>query len=332
VQHTEGQSQISEFLILGAGALGSIIAAHLARSGHQVTVLARGQRAQDIEHFGLRIVGLADFSQRVRVLTEPSLLRAARVLIVATKTPGTEAALAPLRGMTVDAALSIQNGLKKNELLAECFGQKAVLGCLANVSGELLPSGEVMFTRNANIRLGELDGGFSTRSKQIASVIDSSGLRCEAVADIKSLEWSKFAAWVGMMVLSVMTRVETWKYMTDSGSVLLLARLVREMGKLARAYHVQLSDDSVLPVATICRLSEPRAVSAIRQVGLRLQSDAPRHRMSTLQDLEAGRPLEVEETLGYAVQLAQQSNLRLPLLSSLYPLVAAIDRIRAEAV
>jgi ketopantoate reductase len=76
----------------------------------------------------------------------------------------------------------------------------------------------------------------------------------------------------------------------------------------------------------MCRGSEQEAVAAIHRVGFELKSSAPEHRMSTLQDLEAGRPLEIEETLGYAVREAERSKLRLPLLTSLYSLVAAIDR------
>ena len=74
-------------------------------------MLARAHRAQQIEQRGLQITGLAAFSQPVRALTEPSALRSAEVLIVATKTYATEAALAPLRGTAVGAAFSIQNGL-----------------------------------------------------------------------------------------------------------------------------------------------------------------------------------------------------------------------------
>ena len=102
-----------EFAVLGAGAMGSIIGAHLARSGHSVVMLARGQRARQIDAQGLRITGLSTFSQPVRVLSEASQLKGAGLLIVATKTYGTETALAPLRGGDIGAAFSVQNGLMK---------------------------------------------------------------------------------------------------------------------------------------------------------------------------------------------------------------------------
>src|SRR5262249_26684061 len=90
-----------EFALLGAGALGSIIGAHLARAGHSVAMLARGRRAQHVEKHGLVITGLAEFSCPVRVITEPALLRSAATLIVATKTPGTADALARLRHLDI---------------------------------------------------------------------------------------------------------------------------------------------------------------------------------------------------------------------------------------
>ena len=111
----------AEFAILGAGAIGSILAAHLARAGHSVVVIARGERARAVAQDGLRIKGLAQFSVPVSVLTDPGRLEAADTLIVAMKTPGTEDALAKLQHVRLGAALSIQNGVLKNELLTAAF-------------------------------------------------------------------------------------------------------------------------------------------------------------------------------------------------------------------
>lgn len=318
-----------EFAIAGAGALGSIIGAHLARAGHSVLMLVRERRAQQIAQQGLCIKGLVEFSQPVPTLTEASRLNGAAVLIIATKTYATEAILASLRGVNIGVAFSIQNGMMKDDLLAAAFGRERVLGSLADISGEMLGSGEVLFTRNHNLFVGELDGSDSTRARHIASTIDAAGVRMRADPDILSLEWSKFAAWSAMMALSVTTRALTWKYLIDPGTAQVAVRVVREVGMLAAAAgKVSLSDQAVLPVASICRESEPDAIALLATAGRAMQSAAPLHRMSTLQDLEAGRPLEVEETLGYAVRKAAELNLPLPLLGCFYSLVAGIDRIR----
>ncbi len=319
-----------DFAIVGAGAIGSIIGAHLARSSHSVVMLVRARRALQIAQDGLRIKGLVEFSQSVPTLTAPSQLTGAGVLIMATKTYVTEAVLASLRRADIGVAFSIQNGMMKDDLLADAFGKQRVLGSLANLSGEMLGSGEVLFTRNATLFVGELDGNDSARARQIAETIDAAGVRASADPDILSLEWSKFAAYAALMALSVTTRALTWKYLIDAGTARVLVRLVREVGMLAAACEVRLSDRAMLPVATICRESEQDAMALLEKFGLDMKSSAPEHRVSTLQDLEAGRPLEVEETLGHAVRKAAQLKLSLPLLGSFYDLVAGIDRIRRQ--
>src|SRR5580700_2296999 len=314
-----------EFAILGAGAMGSIVGAHLARAGHSVVMLARGRRAAHIDAAGLSIRGLAEFTVAARTLSDPARLTRAGTLIVAVKTPGTAAALAALRHAQFDLTLSIQNGPLKNDLLAQAFGAARVLGALADTSGELLPDGAVLFTRNVNILLGELGGGDSARAQKLAGTIDASGVRAAASAEIVTLEWAKFCAWVGLMALAVSTRALTWKYLADPGSALLLARLVREMGTLTRAQGIPLSDRSILPTARLCAGSESEAVELILRIAREYQANAPQHRMSALQDLEAGRPLEVNETLGFALARARELKLDLPMLECFTALVTAID-------
>ncbi len=319
----------AEFAILGPGALGSILAAHLAAAGHSVVVLARGERARNIKEQGLRIKGLARISTPVGVITDPSTLQAAEVLIVATKTPGTETALERLRHVEVGVAFSVQNGILKDELLARAFGTEHVLGALADTSGELLPSGEVLFTRNVNLPLGEITGG-PGRAARIAAMIDAAGIRSCAVPDIMAREWSKFTAWVSLMSLAVLTRSPTWRYLSDPGCALVLVRITREVAQLAEAQGVRLLEKGILfPLRTVLEASEAEAVQAVRATGERLRSDAPDHRMSSLQDLAAGRPLEVEETLGHALRRASELGLSLPRLEVFYHLVAGIDRLRA---
>ena len=316
-----------EFAILGAGAIGSILGAHLIRSGHSVVMLARGRRAEQLRSDGLRIKGLVEFATAAQVVTDASQFPGAQVLIVAMKTPGTAAALEPLRNARIDTAFSIQNGLMKNDLLAAAFGADRVLGSLADTSGELLASGEVLFTRNVCIQIGELGGGDSSRAQKIAAAIDASGVRSAAVPNILSLEWSKFVAWAGLMVLATTTRANTWKYLDDPGSALVLVRLVREMGELAAAAGVHITDRSMLPAATLLTVAESAGVELVRKAGRHYRDNSPEHRMSALQDLIAGRPLEVEETIGYAVHKASELNLALPLLDAFYNLVKGISRI-----
>jgi ketopantoate reductase len=155
-------------------------------------------------------------------------------------------------------------------------------------------------------------------------------VRAAATAEIQTLEWSKFCGWVGLMSLAVATRAHTWKYLSDPDSALLVARLVREMGALARVLGIGLSDRAVLPTASLCAVAESEATAMIMRIGDEYRRSAPGHRMSALQDLEAGRPLEVHETLGYACARARELALDLPLLATFTRLIAAIDRTRCD--
>ena len=148
-------SATPEFAILGAGAMGSIVAAHLARAGHSVVVLARAQRARDIQQHGLRIKGLIEFTQPVEVISDPATFRGAGVLIVGTKTHGTDAALAPIARADIGVAFSMQNGMMKNDQLISALGRQRVLGSLADASGEVLPFSTAEWFRTRSGR-GEL--------------------------------------------------------------------------------------------------------------------------------------------------------------------------------
>src|SRR6187397_2732442 len=101
----------ARFVIVGAGALGSILAAHLGRAGHDVTVVARGRRVEQLARAGLVIRGLEELEQRVRVVEKTSDIAAADTLVLATKAIDTAATLAGLRHVTLDNAFSLQNGV-----------------------------------------------------------------------------------------------------------------------------------------------------------------------------------------------------------------------------
>jgi ketopantoate reductase len=111
-----------------------------------------------------------------------------------------------------------------------------------------------------------------------------------------------------------------------------LVRLVREIGALMQALRIDITDQSVLPVATLCRVSEDEAVATLIRVGREFELTAPGHRMSSLQDFEAGRALEIHETLGYALQQAAHCGVALPLVDSLYQLLTALDRFAAVSL
>lgn len=302
------------FAILGAGALGTILGAHLARAGHRVSMLARGARAREIERDGLIVKGLSELRERCEVITDPTKLRETDCFAVATKAIDTVPSLTPYAHVKMQSAFSMQNGVMKDELLAQVFSSDVVLGSMADFSGELLGSGEVLFTRNVGLHIGELPGGSSDRASALARTIDTAGVRCAAVDDIRTREWSKFVAWSGMVPLAAMTRLLTWKYLMDDNGARIAVKLVREVAQVAKAMNVPLMDLSPLPALTITNSSDEVAIEAVKSVGRRFQTDAPDHRMSVLQDVERGTRIEIEETLGFALDRARSFGLSVPTL------------------
>jgi 2-dehydropantoate 2-reductase len=307
-----------KFAILGAGALGTILGAHLSRAGHEVVMLARGERARTLQRQGLVLNGLSDIKARVPVIDDPAKLIEIGTLIVATKAIDSAASLAALAKVKLENAFSVQNGVLKNELLAGVFGFSRVIGAMADFSGELLANGEVKFTRNVCLHLGEEKGGASARVDALAAAIDSAGVRCQAASNIRTREWSKFAGWIAQFPLAVLTRQITWKFLMDERSALVIVRIVREAAQLAAAMNIELVDMPPLPVPSIVHASDEQAIEIVRGIGQKFLDNSPEHRMSAQQDVLRGSRLEHEETLGYALQKARELGVPMPTLDTCY--------------
>ncbi len=311
-----------KFAILGAGALGTILGAHLSRAGHEVVMIARGERARTLQRQGLVLNGLSDLKARPNVIDDPKKLLETDTLIVATKAIDTAQALQSLAHVRLNLAFSVQNGVLKNELLTRVFGFSRVLGAVADFSGELLANGEVKFTRNVCLHVGEEKGGLSPRVEELAHLIDAAGVRAQAAPDIRTREWSKFTGWVAQFPLAVLTRQITWKFLMDPRSALVIVRIARETAALAKALGIELVDGSPLPVPNIARASDAEAIEIVRGIGQNFLEKSPEHRMSAQQDVLRGSRLEYEETLGYALEKGRQAGVPMPTLDNLYRVIA----------
>jgi 2-dehydropantoate 2-reductase len=193
---------------------------------------------------------------------------------------------------------------------------------MADFSGELLANGEVKFTRNVCLHLGEEKGGASKRADEIAGAIDAAGVRCVAASNIRTREWSKYAGWIASFPISVLTRQITWKYMMDERSAMVIVRIVREAAALAAAMKIELADMPPLPVPSIVHASDERAVEIIREIGQKFLETSPEHRMSAQQDVLRGSRLEYEETLGHALAKGREFGVPMPTLDTCYRMIA----------
>jgi len=313
------------FTIIGAGALGTILGAHLLAAGAGVTMVVRGQRAAQVRAEGLRLRGLSTLTQACTVVDPAAGVGADDVLVFTVKTYHMEEAIAACRGATPRAVLSLANGVMKQAQLETAFGAGRVIGCMANVSGELGADGVVAFTRNVRLALG---AGPAYRGPAVAEVVEciaAAGIATECVADIETVEWSKFVGWLALFTVAVVARTTTGQCLDNPHFAGLVVELVREAAAIARARGIALVDMSPLPVASIASLAPAAALEKVRQTGREMAAAAPGHRMSALQDLEAGRRLEVHETLGYAVAEAARLGLAAPTLGLCYRIAAGLD-------
>ena len=132
---------------------------------------------------------------------------------------------------------------------------------------------------------------------------------------------------MGWTALAVLTRLESHKFLSDAATAVIGVRLMRETAALASQMGVPLEDTPPLNrVKTIATASEHQAVEILRETGKTMESRAPTHRMSSLQDLECGRRLEIEETLGYVARKAGEQGALVPTVETCYQLISGLNQ------
>jgi 2-dehydropantoate 2-reductase len=314
-----------KIVILGAGALGTVLGAHLARAGEDVTLLARGQRAAYLQAHGATLTGLVDFTVPITVVTDPQQMHEADVLIVTVKTYDMASALQSIKHLQVESVLSLQNGVLKDEQLAQTFGLDKVLGAMTHFSADMLPTGTVRFRTNQGLYLGELPQGMSPRVQTLGDTCNRVGILAKVTSHIQPFEWSKYVAWVCLMVPAVLTRLESYKILQDLPMASITAAILHEMAQLATSRGIPLHDIALFPTKTLSQLAFDDAVMHVQQIGDRWASQLPTAKVSTLHDLEQGKRLEVEETLGYAVRQSATLGIPTPTMDICYKLIAGIN-------
>ena len=317
-----------KIVVLGAGALGSIAAAHLARLGQDVALIARGPRAKLLAEHGVSITGLSDFTVHVPIFERPQDLDACDAFMLTAKTYDTQTALEGVRKLKAEMAFSVQNGVVKDEHLAAVFGWPHTLGCIANFSGEVNEDGSVLFSRNEGLYLGELPSGSSERVDALVAALNDAGIRTIASDAIQSVEWSKYATWLGLTAVAVLSRLYTHVLYQDNDLNVLQVTLVREAARLAEASGVSLMDlGGLIFPKTMATASTEESVAILEKAGAAMEARGmTAHRMSALQDLLRGRRLEVEETFGHAVHKGAELGVPMPALEACYQLMAGINR------
>jgi 2-dehydropantoate 2-reductase len=197
--------------IIGAGAIGGTIGAHLFRAGHEVTLCdADAEHVRAIREDGLRIEGpVNEFTARMPAITPDELPDVVEHAIVAVKSPATRSAADLLRGRLAGDGyvLTVQNGLTADALV-DVVGRGRVLSSFVNFGADVLGPGRVMQGNIGTFRVGELDGGTITpRVREIAEALPYA----EPTGNVLGYLWGKEAygamLWAG--AVSDLTIAET---------------------------------------------------------------------------------------------------------------------------
>lgn len=297
--------------IIGAGAVGLYFGARLQLSGHEVHFLLRRDFAA-ITSKGLTVFSpQGDFRlERVAGYRETREIGTVDLVLVAVKTFDNAALpelIAPLLGEGT-VILTIQNGLGNEEQLAAAFGAHRVLGGTAIIGANREGPGEVRHIALGAIRLGELSGGSSERTRLLAELFAAAGIPCEAVADLKRTRWEKLV----------------WN-ITFNGLCTLLGRTPGELlaveatNRLARELMAE-----VIIAANTQGVSEPIEVATFIEENIRKTLDhTSSYRPSMMIDRAEGRPLELDAMYRLPLQQAARCGIRMVRVEMLHALLAA---------
>lgn len=307
--------------VVGAGAIGGWIAARLALAGNEVSLIARGETLQAIDTQGLLITDGGD-TRCVAVTTTsiPATLGTQDVVVIAVKAPalpGIAPTLGPLLGpdtqivpmlngvpwwFTDDPLWSVDPDLS----IADALPVEQVAGCVIHASCFRDAPNHVVVKQADKLILGEPGGGASERIERLCTLFANAGVRSDASENIRRPIWYKLWGNATINPLSALTRSTADKLLADDAIRSFMATAMDELAAVGAAIG--------------CPISE----SAEDRMGVTARLGA--FKSSMLQDVEAGRPIELEALLGAPREIAERAGIATPQLDRLY----AMTRLMAE--
>ena len=321
-------------VVAGAGALGSILGGYFAQVGADVTLIARRPHVEAIRARGLLIDGRRgpQVVRNLRAVVDPAEAGSADLLIMCVKSQDNQKALASLRHLRgrTGAAISFQNGGRKDEELAEAFGPDAVVGATTLVGASMPEPGRVLHTNDGGTWIGEFDGRPSARVEAIADLFKKADLLIEVRPDIRTAIWCKLNQMVPAAALSCVTRLCIHQIYLDRELAALFVAISREVAQVAERLGIALADFRGFAVKTVCTLPFEEAVESLMARGRAMQEQGMTQvKISTLQDLEREKPTEADQTIGHVVRLGGRLGVPLPTLDLLYRVIRGTEAAQA---
>jgi len=303
------------FAIVGAGAIGAFVGAMLAKSGEEVALIARGPHLKAIQERGLRITGtIGDFEVRVQASDDPAAIGSADVVFISLKAhslTGMAPRLAPVIGAGT-TIVSSQNGIPwwyfyrhggewegthlesadPGGVIERNIDSARVVGCVIYPSTIITEPGVVQHIEGTRFSIGEPDGSKSDRCKAISEAFIRAGLRCPIRSDIRHEIWVKLMGNTAYNPISALTRATLIDIVQFPETRAVAAEVMREADEVARRLGIEMG------------VSVEQRLAGAEKVG--------HHKTSMLQDIEAGRPLELEAIVGAVVELGAKLGEQMP--------------------
>lgn len=322
--------------ILGAGAIGGLLAARLARSDHQVSLLARGESLSVIRREGLRLIepdGSTVVAGELNVSDDLSALGTQDLLIVALKAHqiGAIAHSIPVLYHPDTVVIPLQNGvpwwffqkfpgpltghrlhtLDPDGTIESHIPADRIVGSIAYPAAERDAPGVVRLIEGDRFPVGELDGQRSERATGIAHVLTAAGFKSRVLTDIRSHLWIKAWGNLAFNPISALTGATLAEICRFPATRSLARQMMLEASEIAEKLGLQL------------RLSVEQRIEGAEKVG--------DHKTSMLQDVEAGQSLEVEPLIGSFIELGRLTDTPTPATETVYALVSLLSARIAAA-
>jgi 2-dehydropantoate 2-reductase len=301
--------------VVGAGAIGSLFAGHLAQVAEVGVLCRRPEQARALSA-GLRVSGKSTLDARVRASTDPAALGGAELVILACKATQLEAAASSIRGSFPGAvAMTVQNGLGPEEIVAR-HGDWPVISAVTFMSGVRHGDAHVEYELDTATWMGPWAGTRTTPAlvEEARALIVAGGLRAEAFDDLLPAQWSKLIFNSAVNTVAALTGLPHVRAFADEGDPAALGHLVHAMVDEGKA---------VAAAAGVALHEDPweMNVRAVRRGETAAASGAYAHVPSMLEDVLARRPTEVDFIAGALVREAGRVGVPAPLNAALWRLV-----------
>jgi 2-dehydropantoate 2-reductase len=293
--------------VMGVGGIGGCIGGRIAAAGGaDVLFLARGAHLEALQTHGLRLTSALGnlHLHDIRARADPGGEAPADFVIFAVKGPQTRAAaelIAPLVGSGT-AIVTFQNGIEGVDILRARFGDEAVMPGVTYIAAVIEGPGHVRHVGSGNRSLvGEIDGAISARGRAFGELANSAGLDMQVVDDIVVELWEKFALLAPFTGVACLSRLPVDVWLGEPEMVELFVEGMREVFAIARARGIQLDEDAQVS----------RSIAFMKTL-------APGWKGSMLNDLDSGKPIELDSLSGYVHRAGKELGIATPFHSTAY--------------